>query len=942
QLVLADAELRWQDMDLTDIADGDLRQRELGRVIALDARTRFDLTRPPLLRFRLIRTAADVYRLVVTNHHLVLDGWSGPLLVRELLTLYLTSGDAAALPPAHSYREFLTWLRAQDSAASVAAWARSLAGVDTPTRAVPALAGIESAETGMASTDLSHGTLTRWETAARESGATVNTLVQAGWAMVLAMLTGRTDVVFGGTVSGRPPELGGVEEMVGLFINTLPVRVRLDPAERVVELLARLQAEQARLMDYQQVGLAAIHQATGLAELFDTLVVFESFPIDRETLSQSLDIAGMRVLDIEGTDAAPYPLSLMVIPVHDTEGHNTLRITVQCMAEQPGPLAARPLLDRFVRLLTQLAENPRAVVAQLQHCDDAERAALLPVRGPESVPLRTLPDILADGARIDSDAIAVSAGDIDLSYGELDARSTRLARILLRRGIGREVFVVLALTRSLESVIAMWALAKTGAAFAPVDPHYPVDRIEHMIADSMAPIGVTVTAFHETLPGTVDWLLLDDPSTMRGAMTVSDAPITDEERGGPINIDQTAYLIYTSGSTGTPKAVLLSHRGVANLVAAQQESFELGSTASPLLLASPSFDGSISELLTAHAAGGRLVVSPPDVYGGADLDRLLRAERVTHAVITPSVLATMDPGDLDHLRVVSVAGEAATPELIERWSVGRRMANLYGPTEFSISATWSARLVAGEPITIGGPIRGAATMVLDTWLRPVPVGVAGELYLAGPALARGYFNRFAMTAASFVANPCGEPGERMYRTGDMVRWVTSDNGALELEYLGRSDFQVKIRGMRIELGEIDAALSRDEQVEYAVTIGRTGPAGATALVSYVLPAQGVELDTERLRAQLAAELPGYMVPGYVIVLDSIPLSPVGKLDRGALPVPDFSGTQHPYLAPRTPLEESVAGVFAHVLGTDQVSVDRSFFDLGGDSLSATKVGARLN
>ncbi|MFD4352671.1 amino acid adenylation domain-containing protein [Nocardia sp. NPDC058518] len=939
QLVLADAELRWQDLDLTDIADDDLRQQELDRVIAVDARTRFDLTRPPLLRFLLIRTAGDICRLVVTNHHLVLDGWSGPLLVRELLTLYLTSGEAAALPPAHSYREFLTWLRTQDSAASVAAWAQSLAGVDTPTRAVPALVGVESTETGTATIDLSHGTVTRLATAASESGATVNTLVQAGWAMVVAMLTGRTDVVFGATVSGRPPELAGVEEMVGLFINTLPVRVRLDPAERVAELLARLQAEQARLMDHQQVGLAAIHQATGLTELFDTLVVFESFPIDREALlSQTLDIAGMRVLDVEGADVAPYPLSLMVIPLRGSEGHDTLRITVQCMAEQPGPLAARPLLNRFVRLLTQLAENPRTPVAQLQYCDDAERAALLPVRGPESVPVRTLPDILADGARVDSDAIAVSAGARTMSYGELDARSNRLARILLRQGIGREVFVVLALTRSLESVIAMWALAKTGAAFAPVDPGYPVDRIEHMITDSKASIGVTVTAIHETLPDTVDWLLLDDP---RSAMTVSDAPITDEERGGPIDIDQTAYLIYTSGSTGKPKAVLLSHRGVANLVAAQQESFELGSTASPLLLSSPSFDGSISELLTAHAAGGRLVVSPPDVYGGAELDRLLRAERVTHAVVTPSVLATMDPSGMDHLRLVSVAGEAATPELIERWSVGRRMANLYGPTEFSISATWSAELVAGEPITIGGPIRGAATMVLDACLRPVPVGIAGELYLAGPALARGYFNRFAMTAERFVANPCGEPGERMYRTGDMVRWITG-NGALELEYLGRSDFQVKIRGIRIELGEIDAALSRDEQVGYAVTIGRAGPAGATALVSYVLPAQGVELDTARLRAQLATELPGYMVPGYVVALDSIPLTPVGKLDREALPVPDFSDTQHPYLAPRTPLEEAVAGVFADVLGTEQVSVDRSFFELGGDSLSATQVVARLN
>ncbi|MFQ6326900.1 amino acid adenylation domain-containing protein [Nocardia sp. CWNU-33] len=942
QLILGDIEIPWQEVDLTGITDAQARGRELDRMLALDARTRFELARPPLLRCTLIRITPDEYRFVLTNHHIVLDGWSGPLLVRELLALYVTSGDDSALPPVHSYRRFLGWLGEQDDAASIAAWRQSLAGIDTATRAIPTLADIESTETGTISVDLSRDTVARLETAARESGATVNTMVQAGWAMLLAMLTGRTDVVFGGTVSGRPPELAGVESMIGLFINTLPVRVQLDPTEKVTDLLARVQSEQARLMDHQHVGLAAIHQAIGLAELFDTLTVFESFPIDREALSQALDIAGMRVLDVDTTDTTPYPLSLIVIPLRGSDGQDTLRITLKFMADQLETAAAQLFLNRFVRMLTQLAENPNARVSQLQYCDDTERAALLPVRGPESVPLRTLPEILAAGAAIDRDAIAVSAGELTMPYGELDAWSNRFARVLLGRGVGREIFVILALTRSLESVVALWALAKTGAAFAPLDPNYPVERIEHMLSDSKAPIGVTVTATGETLPGSIDWLLLDDLNTIRRVMMVSDAPITDEERGGPIDIDQTAYLIYTSGSTGKPKAVLLSHRGVANLVTSQQETLALDHTARTLQVASPSFDASVFELLTAHGMGGRLIVSPPDVYGGTELERLLRTERVTHAVITPSALATMDSTDLEHLRVLSVAGEAATPELIERWSAGRRMVNLYGPTEFSIWATGPGELVAGEPITMGGPIRGAANMVLDSWLRAVPVGVPGELYLAGPALARGYFNRFEMTAGRFVANPHGEPGERMYRTGDMVRWVLGHDSGYELEYLGRSDFQVKIRGLRIELGEIDAVLSRDVEVEYAVTIGRAGPAGATVLVSYVLPPEGVRLDTERLRAQVAAELPGYMVPGYLIVLDSIPLTPVGKLDRKALPIPDFSDTGRPYLAPRTAVEQAVAAVFAEVLGTARVSVDQSFFELGGNSLSATKVVARVN
>ncbi|MBF6132698.1 non-ribosomal peptide synthetase [Nocardia otitidiscaviarum] len=949
QLVLGSAEIAWQELDLTQLPESTDRPRELERIVEVDAGTRFDLTRPPLLRFTLVRTGAEAYTLLMTNHHLILDGWSTPLLVRELLAGYLATvtGQQAGLPAPHSYRDFLGWLAEQDDDASLAAWREALAGVDGPTRAVPTLADIASTESGTVAADIDARALTRLEDTVRAAGATVNTAVQAAWALLLAMLTGRTDVVFGGTVSGRPPQLSGVEDMIGLFINTLPVRVRLDPAERVADLLARVQDEQARLLDHQHIGLAALHQAVGLPELFDTLTVFESYPIDRETLSRAMDIAGMRILDVSGTDATPYPLNLMVIPQRDRDGSESLRVCVKYLADQLSEAEARRLLDRFVALLDQIATHPHRRIAQLQHCDAAERRALLPVRGGDPMPMRTLPDILAAGARVDPDGIAVSAGSLTMTYRDLDAWSNRFARVLLRRGVGREVFVVLALTRSVESVVAVWALAKTGAAFLPLDPNYPVERIEHILTDSRAPIGVTVCAVGETLPGSIDWLLLDDLNTIRRAMTVSDAPITDAERGGPITLDQTAYLIYTSGSTGKPKAVLLSHRGLANLVATQRHSLDLDETASALQVASPSFDASVHELLMAHGMGGRLVLSPPEVYGGGELERLLRTEGVTHAVITPSVLATMDPRELPALRCLSVAGEAVGPELVAAWSADRRMVNLYGPTEFSVWATGPGELRAGEQITIGAPVLGAGAMVLDSWLRPVPLGITGELYLSGPQLARGYFNRFALTASRFVANPYGAPGVRMYRTGDMVRWIEvkgPQGPTLELEYLGRSDFQVKIRGLRIELGEIDAVLAADEQVEYAATVGLPGPTGDTVLVSYVVAAPELEreLDTEGLRTRIAAALPGYMVPSYLVELDDVPLTPVGKLDRNALPTPDFATLAQRYLAPRTPVETAVAAVFAEVLGADRVSIDRSFFELGGDSLSATRVVARVN
>ncbi|MCX5046727.1 amino acid adenylation domain-containing protein [Aldersonia sp. NBC_00410] len=944
QIVLADAEVGWQETDLTAITDPDARVAELDRLIAADADSRFDLARAPLLRFHLIRSDTETYKLLMTNHHIVLDGWSTPLIVRELLALYITGADLAALPPPRSYREFLAWLDDQDLAASKAAWVESLAGIDTPTRAVPTLAGIESTETGMISIDLDPATVAAIEQTARASGSTINTAVQSAWAMLLAMLTGRTDVVFGGTVSGRPPQLAGVEEMVGLFINTLPVRVRLDPAERVQELLARVQAEQARLLDHQHVGLAEIHKAVGLPELFDTLTVFESYPIDRDALAQTFDLAGMRIVDVEGTDATPYPLNLMVIPLQPDEGADRggLRIALKYLAGELDRAEAQRMLDRFVRLLTQIAEHPEARVAALQPCDDRELVQLFPVAGPADAGVRSMPELLAAAARIAPDAVAVDSGDTSLTYGMLDTWSNRMARVLLRHGAGPDVFIALALARSVEAVVAMWAVAKTGAAFAPMDPNHPPDRIEHMVSDSKAPIGITNTTFGPNLPGTIDWLLLDDLHTIRRMMTVSDEPITDADRGGPVHIDANSYLIYTSGSTGKPKAVMVTHRGLANIVAGMRDSLRLEPSARVLQVASPSFDASVFVLLMAHAFGGRLVVAPPEVYGGPDLEHLLQDNGVTHAVITPSALASMEPSALPTLHSLAVAGEAASPELVDRWAVGRVMTNLYGPTEFTIWATGTGPLIPGAPVTIGGPIPGARVMVLDTWLRPVPVGISGELYLAGPGVSRGYFNRLGMSAARFIANPCGT-SERMYRTGDMVRWVRTEEGSLELEYLGRSDFQVKIRGLRIELGEIDAVLARNPDLEYAATLGQTGPSGATVLVAYVLPVAGAELDGEQLRKEVAAVLPGYMVPAAVLVLESLPLTPVGKLDRNALPMPDFTRSpRSTYLAPRTAVEATVAEIFGAVLGIDDVGIDESFFDLGGDSLVATKVVARIN
>ncbi|OJF78272.1 hypothetical protein NS14008_02415 [Nocardia seriolae] len=408
----------------------------------------------------------------------------------------------------------------------------------------------------------------------------------------------------------------------------------------------------------------------------------------------------------------------------------------------------------------------------------------------------------------------------------------------------------------------------------------------------------------------------------------------------PLRAEHPAYVIYTSGSTGVPKGVVVTHTGLVNFVTEQVERYRLDSSSRALHFASPSFDASILEFLLAVGNAGTLVVVPPGIYGGEELAELIRRERVTHALITPAVLATLDPAGLDSLRVLIAGGEALSADLVEKWAVPladgaiRAFHNAYGPTEATIMTNLSDVLVPGAPVTIGGPIRGVRSLILDDRLQPVPVGVAGELYVAGTQLARGYHARAGLTADRFVANPFAV-GERMYRTGDVVRW-TSDG---EVEYVGRSDFQVKVRGFRIELGEIDAVLAAHDDVDHAVTLGRATPAGETVLVSYVLAAQGHTIDPDALIHHVAARLPSYMVPTAIVVLDELPLTPVGKLDRAALPAPELR--PRAYRAPATPAETLVAAAFAEALGLERVGAEDDFFAVGGTSLLATGVVSRL-
>ncbi|WP_040804175.1 non-ribosomal peptide synthetase, partial [Nocardia concava] len=546
-----------------------------------------------------------------------------------------------------------------------------------------------------------------------------------------------------------------------------------------------------------------------------------------------------------------------------------------------------------------------------------------------------------------ADAVAVSFNPTgnpedlrELTYRELDEQSSRVARELIALGVGPGDVCAMGIARSLESVLAMWAIVKTGATYLPVDPTYPADRIEHMLTDSGAKFGVTLAAHRKGLGTAAYWIELDDPARADRIAARPAHPISYADRIRPLTEQHLAYVIYTSGSTGKPKGVAITHAGLAGL-AARRESRAVTGDSRITQLTTPSFDFSIVEMLYAFTAGATLVVVPPDVFGGQELSELLRRERVTHICITPAVLESLDPAVPEDLQSIMCGGERVPPALVDRWITPDRDFYIeYGPTEVTALSTGTGPLEPGGGTHIGTLLPGIGAYVLDAGLRPVPPGVVGELYLAGPALAEGYLNRPGLTAERFVAGPYGEPGQRLYRTGDLVKRLENGN----FEHHGRTDFQVKIRGLRIELGEIDSAFVAHPDVDFAVTLGTTLPTGAAALVSYVLPSPGKALDTAELAAFAGESLPAYMVPAAIMVLDEIPLTPVGKVDRERLPEPVFNTRE--FRAPATPAERAIAEVFSGLLTPPdaeplRVGSDDDFFELGGNSLLATQAVARI-
>ncbi|MCX4967287.1 amino acid adenylation domain-containing protein [Streptomyces sp. NBC_00654] len=922
-------QLAWRTADLTATAPED-REAEAARLVEEERRRRFDTARPPLVRFLLIRLDDARWRFALTNHHIILDGWSTSVLLDELFQLYGAGagGTAHRLPAAPSYTSYLDWLGEVDPQWSRDAWAEALSGIEGPTLVAPRAQGTVVPERVVRT--LSAARTAALTDRARQSGVTLGTVMQVAWGLVLRQLTGQGDVLFGMTVSGRAAEVDGVETMVGLLINTVPARVRIDPRDTLLELLERVQDEQLDLFEHHHVGLTEIQQQAGFGSLFDTTTVFDNYPMGsgERRLGEAL------LVGVTGFDATHYPLSLICTPAEE------LGIRIDFRPDLLGRGTVEGIAERLERILEAIAGDPHRSAGGLPGLSADERRRVLEEWNATARPVApaTLPALIeARAARIPR-GTALSYQGRALGYDELNRRANRLARVLLAEGAGPETRVALALPRAPDMVVALLAVLKAGAAYVPVDVRYPADRVARMLGDARPLLAVVTGATRGVLPEGTTALVLDDPSVARRVEQQEEADVVDAERPGPLLPRHPAYVIYTSGTTGVPKGVVVEHANAVNFVATVEDHFGTDGMARVLASTSLSFDVSVFEIVTTLALGGRLELVD-------DLFALLERDGWEGSLVSgvPSAMASMLAGDAFEVsaRHVVLGGEAVPHALLRELRErvpGCAVTNIYGPTEATTYSTWwrsGDQDADGDP-PIGRPVPNSRMYVLDPWLQPVAVGQPGELYIAGAGVTRGYLNRPALSSERFVACPFGTPGGRMYRTGDRVRWRADG----QLEYLGRLDGQVKIRGFRIELGDVEAALLRHESVTQAVAVVREDRAGDRRLVAYALAAEpGTPLDGAELRRFTRDTLPDHMVPSAVVQLERFPLMPNGKLDRSALPAPAYGATVH--RGPAHAREEPLCALFAEVLGVERVGPDDGFFDLGGHSLLATRLVSRV-
>lgn len=934
--------------DLSAHAAGPAQEARLEALLASDLAAPFDLARGPLWRVRLVRLAADWHVLSIVMHHIVCDGWSLAVLARELETLYSARrrGEPDPLPPLPvQYPDYAVWLQqrlgGERFAREAAYWRDALAGapplLELPTdRRRPAEQSFAGA---LVPLSLDAGLTAALRALGARHGTTLFMTLLAAWALVLSRLSGQHDVVIGSPIANRGRR--EVQDQIGFFVNMLALRLDLDGDPDIAALLARTRATVLAAQEHGELPFEqVVEQVNPTRSLAWTPVFQVAFAWHNDT-AWDLRFEGLaaRMRD-PALAMAKFDLNLSLIEQGDG---------IAGVIEYATALFDEATIERYAGYFVAAL---RGMVA-----DDGRPASRLPLLGEAETrrlvvewnaterdfgPWRPLHAYVEDHAASDPSAIAVTCGDDALDYATLDAEANRLAHWLRARGVGRGTLVAICLQRSVRAIATILGIMKSGGAYVPLDPAHPDRRIATMLADARPALVLTDAPSRAVLDAARAQVDAPPPVAMIDADPV---PWAGQPATGPdaadvgLGPDDPPYVIYTSGSTGVPKGVLARHGGVTGLMHALREPFGLGPDTRVLQFASFGFDAFVLEWVMAFAGGGSLhLAEPGETLLGETLEALVARRQVTHALIPPVVLASMPPGaTLASMHTLTCGGETVPPALLRRWNRGRRFINIYGPTETTAISTCypcPPDLQEIDNLPIGKPFANERVYVLDRWLQPVPTGAAGELCIGGVGVAAGYLHRPELTADRFVDSPF-VPGDRLYRSGDLARWRADGL----IEHLGRNDFQVKVRGYRIELGDIEARLAAQPGVKEAVVLAREDVPGEKQLVAYYLADAAAPVAAEALRSALQAALPDYMVPTAYVRMDAWPLTSNAKLDRRALPAPQGATATagRAYVAPRTPIEEVLADIWAEILGVERVGVHDDFFDLGGHSLMAMRL-----
>lgn len=943
QVVRKELALAWDESDWSDMSE-DIQEQKLQDYLTSEHRSGFDLAQAPLMRMALIRFGPARYQFVWGYSHLLLDGWSVNLLWDEMFAHYkaLSHNRASDIPKPRPYRDFIGWLKKQDQEQAETFWGNMLRDFTEPTPLPsetirPPFSSQPHRETTLQLTPELTATLKR---VARHYRLTLSTFIQGAWALLLANHTRLPEVVFGVTVTGRPVTLDGVNSLVGLLVNTLPLRVQILADEQLWAWLRRIQDLQVKMREYEYSSLIDIKKWSDIPPslpLFESFVVFENYPVT--TGVQNLD-GNVRLVSNRVLESAAYPLMFLAEP------GDRIRLRIMFDTSRFRPETVESLLKQIVILLEQMAHTPERRLREVSLLTAGEREQVLVDWNHTKRPYRTdsVVALFEEQAQLNPSVIAVEYDDTCFSYAELNCRANQLARKLQQMGVSPDFRVGLFIERSLDMVVGLLGVLKAGGAYVPLDPGYPEERLSHMLGDAQMSVLLSQAQLRVHLPPFSGKLIELDTEWPEIAQYPTD------NLNIVIHLENLAYVIYTSGSTGRPKGVMNTHGGLTNRLQWMPGLHPLAIGDRVLQKTPFSFDVSVWELLGTLSAGATLIMARPGGHQDPEyLSEVIENHQITTLHFVPSMLAPFldqdTPERWKSVKKILCGGEALDPALSHKcralipWA---ELHNVYGPTETAIDvSSWHCEVENGTgTVPIGRGISNTTLYVLDDELEPVPVGVAGELYIGGVGLARGYWGRADQTAERFVPDHLGgRRGERLYRTGDLTRW--RPDGAVE--FLGRIDHQIKIRGYRIELGEIEAILSQYPGIRKTLlVVSEDRASGAKNLVAYYTSDTTTQIDSAKLRAYLLSVLPEYMVPSLYVQLQHFPLTPNGKVDRRGLPTPNRMDQliQHSE-PPRNETERLVAQVFCELLEIEKISRDDSFFALGGHSLLATRAISKL-